>query len=93
MPYDFRGGTWKQAFTWRRAYCAGPNRSLHAVNGGDISQQNSGNDLDSAYLFPSHAAVQAEIKSGGWRGGVIASTGGGQWRKISLTPQMNSACH
>ena len=69
MPYDFRGGTWKQAFTWRRAYCAGPNRSLHAVNGGDISQQNSGNDLDSAYLFPSHAAVQAEIKRG-WRGGL-----------------------
>ena len=69
MPYEFRGGTWKQAFTWRRAYCAGPNRSLHAVNGGDISQQNSGNDLDSAYLFPSHAAVQAEIKRG-WRGGL-----------------------
>ena len=62
-------GHWRGAFTWRRAYCAGPNRSLFAVNDGDISQQNSGNDLDSAYLFPTRAAVAAEIQSG-WRGGL-----------------------
>ena len=60
----YKHGHWRQAFTWRRAYCAGSNRSLFAVNDGDISQQNSGNDLDSAYLFPTRAAVDAEIKSG-----------------------------
>jgi hypothetical protein len=68
LPSAYAHGNWRQGWTWRRAHCAS-NRSLFAVNDGDISQQNSGNDLDSAYLFPSHAAVQAEIKSG-WRGGL-----------------------
>jgi hypothetical protein len=62
-------GHFRPGFTWRRAHCAGPNRSLFAVNDGDISQQNSGNDLDSAYLFPTMAAVRAEVKSG-WQGGL-----------------------
>eukprot|EP01052_Picozoa_sp_SAG31_P058219 SAG31_NODE_17665_length_662_cov_1.000000_1_plen_193_part_10 len=65
-PYPTKGimyshGHWRQAFSWRRAHCAGANRSLFAVNPGDISQQNSGNDLDSAYLFPERKAVSAEI--------------------------------
>ena len=40
------------------------------MNVGDITQQNLGNDLDSAYLFPDLEEVKAEAASGGWRGGV-----------------------
>ena len=41
------------------------------MNVGDITQQNLGNDLDTAYLFPSLADVRAEAASAaGWRGGV-----------------------
>ena len=64
----FGRSQWRSGWTWRRSFCAG-NRSLFAVNEGDISLQCSGNDLDSAYLFPTKAAVLAEIKSG-WRGGL-----------------------
>ena len=39
------------------------------MNDGDTSQQNSGNDLDSAYLFPTSEAVKSEIRSG-WCGGL-----------------------
>jgi hypothetical protein len=39
------------------------------VNVGDVTQQNLGNDLDTAYLFPSLANVRAEAASG-WHGGV-----------------------
>ena len=60
----------RHAWSWRRSFCAG-NRSLEAVNIGDITQQNLGNDLDTAYLFPSLNAVRAEAaSSSGWRGGV-----------------------
>ena len=59
----------RHTWSWRRAYCAG-NRSLDAVNVGDITQQNLGNDLDTAYLFPPLADVRAEARSTeGWRGG------------------------
>ena len=44
---------------------------MNAVNVGDITQQNLGNDLDTAYLFPPMEAVRAEAASSeGWRGGV-----------------------
>ena len=60
----------RHTWSWRRVFCAG-NRSLQAVNVGDITQQNLGNDLDTAYLFPSLADVRAEAASAaGWRGGV-----------------------
>ncbi len=62
-------GEFRHTWSWRRSFCAG-NRSLNAVNVGDITQQNLGNDLDTAYLFPSLADVRAEAKSKeGWRGG------------------------
>ena len=58
----------EHTWTWRRAFCAA-NRSLFAINVGDITQQNLGNDLDTAYLLLSSddARLQAE---GGWAGGV-----------------------
>jgi hypothetical protein len=60
----------RHTWSWRRAFCAG-NRSLSAVNVGDITQQNLGNDLDTAYLLPPMEAVRAEATGvGGWRGGV-----------------------
>ena len=49
----------EHTWTWRRSYCAG-NTSLAAVNVGDVSQQNLGNDLDSAYLLLPPAAARAQ---------------------------------
>jgi hypothetical protein len=60
---------WWHTLTWRRSFCAGPNCSLGGVNAGDITQQNLGNDLDFAYMFPPLAVVKAEAKAG-WKGGV-----------------------
>eukprot|EP01047_Picozoa_sp_COSAG01_P030857 COSAG01_NODE_2165_length_8256_cov_22.675003_7_plen_412_part_00 len=60
----------RHTWSWRRAL-SGANKSLAAVNVGDITQQNLGNDLDTAYLFPPLEAVRAEAASAeGWRGGV-----------------------
>jgi hypothetical protein len=57
-------------WSWRRAYDPSPTRrQLDDVNVGDVTQQNLGNDLDSAYLFPPLEAVRAEAAAG-WRGGV-----------------------
>jgi hypothetical protein len=61
----------RHTWSWRRALCAGSNRSLAAVNIGDITQQNLGNDLDTAYLFLPMEAVKAEaVGAAGWAGGV-----------------------
>jgi hypothetical protein len=69
-PTDYADGPaqWEHAWSWRRSYCAA-NRSLMAVNPGDVSQQNLGNDLDTAYLFPTMSAVKKELASG-WHGGL-----------------------
>jgi len=77
---DGAGAPWKANLTdeafrhtwsWRRALCSGGNYSLAAVNVGDITQQNLGNDLDTAYLYPPLDAVKMEAASAsGWRGGV-----------------------
>lgn len=48
---------WQHSWSWRRAYCAG-NTSLDAANVGDITQQNLGNDLDTAYLLLPLAQVK-----------------------------------
>lgn len=57
---------WTHSWTWRRAACGG-NRSLEAVNALDVTQQNLGNDLDSAYvLLPQQEAVRQRP----WQGGV-----------------------
>jgi hypothetical protein len=73
--------TTKEAFektwTWRRSHCAG-NTSLFAVNVGDVTQQNLGNDLDDAYLLlpPEAALAQMAAAAGGtgeetgWTGGI-----------------------
>ena len=67
--------TTREAFeytwTWRRSYCAG-NTSLAAVNVGDVTQQNLGNDLDDAYLLLPPAAARAQMAPAGpgWAGGV-----------------------
>eukprot|EP00040_Diaphanoeca_grandis_P005538 m.33269 g.33269 ORF g.33269 m.33269 type:complete len:680 (-) comp16786_c0_seq1:136-2175(-) len=68
FPTTFSASDWQHTWSWRRSFCSA-NRSLAAVNVGDITQQNLGNDLDTAYLFPTMEAVEAEIKSG-WRGGL-----------------------
>ena len=61
----------RHTWSWRRALCAGSNRSLAAVNIGDITQQNLGNDLDTAYLYLPLEAVKAEAAgAAGWAGGV-----------------------
>jgi hypothetical protein len=77
---DFEHTT-KEAFeytwTWRRSYCAG-NTSLSAVNVGDVTQQNLGNDLDFAYLLLPPGAARAQMTKAaggsgeetGWSGGV-----------------------
>ena len=59
----------RHTWSWRRSYCNPDNTSLNAANVGDITQQNLGNDLDAAYLFPALDAVKAEAASG-WHGGV-----------------------
>ena len=60
--------SFEHTWTWRRSFCAS-NRSLFAVNVGDITQQNLGNDLDTAYLLLSAEDSQLQAK-GGWAGGV-----------------------
>jgi hypothetical protein len=67
-----RGGSisdWQHTWEWRRSFCAGLDCSPSALNVGDITQQNLGNDLDSAYLFPPLQTVRKEAASG-WKGGV-----------------------
>lgn len=60
----------RHTWTWRRSWCnSDTHRSLVSVNVGDVTQQNLGNDLDSAYLLLPTDAVRAEAKAG-WRGGV-----------------------
>lgn len=64
-------------WSWRRSHCAG-NTSLSAVNVGDVTQQNLGNDMDAAYLLLRPAAAKAQMKAAlagtgnetGWTGGV-----------------------
>lgn len=60
---------WLHSWTWRRSFDPTGNRSLYSVNVGDISQQNTGNDLDTAYLFLPLPIVVAEAHNG-WRGGL-----------------------
>ena len=60
---------WLHSWTWRRSFDPSGNRSIYSVNVGDISQQNTGNDLDTAYLFPPLPIVVAEAQNG-WRGGL-----------------------
>eukprot|EP00052_Salpingoeca_macrocollata_P019408 m.161088 g.161088 ORF g.161088 m.161088 type:complete len:646 (-) comp20959_c0_seq3:25-1962(-) len=59
---------WIHTWTWRRALC-GANTSAFAANVGDVTQQNLGNDLDSAYLFKDFAAARHEAETG-WQGGI-----------------------
>ena len=67
---NLTGSDFRHTWSWRRAFCAS-NRSLDAVNVGDITQQNLGNDLDTAYLLVSIADARAQALSAeGWRGGV-----------------------
>ena len=58
----------EHTWTWRRSFCAS-NRSLFAVNVGDITQQNMGNDLDTAYLLLSSTDARLQAEAGGWAGG------------------------
>ena len=70
MKSNLTDEAFRHTWSWRRAL-SGANKSLAAVNVGDITQQNLGNDLDTAYLFPPLEAVRAEAASAeGWRGGV-----------------------
>ena len=57
---------WHYSWSWRRSFCAG-NTSLDAVNVGDITQQNYGNDLDSGYAFLDIKSAQAQKP---WKGGL-----------------------
>eukprot|EP00729_Bicosta_minor_P021088 gene21088-34056_t len=64
-------------WSWRRSHCEG-NTSLSAVNVGDVTQQNLGNDLDDAYLLlhPSDARAQMARAAAGTGGHVVANKGG-----------------
>jgi len=61
-PKSWAFRTWN----YRRSHCAG-NRSLDAVNVGDVSQQNLGNDLETAYVPLPSSAVAAQRP---WAGGL-----------------------
>ena len=68
-PQSFAdGGGWRHSWSWRRSFCAG-NTSLFASNVGDITQQNLGNDLDTAYCLLNLEDTRAEAAKG-WRGGL-----------------------
>jgi hypothetical protein len=56
----------RRTWNYRRSHCAG-NTSADAVNVGDISQQNYGNDLDTAYVPLSDADTRAQRP---WSGGL-----------------------
>ena len=62
---------WYNSWTWRRSFAAA-NRSVYAASVGDITQQNSGNDLDTAYVFLSIPDSKREASTG-WRGGLNLS--------------------
>ena len=50
FPSNWTDLAWRHSWYWRRAFCAGNHSSLDP-NVGDVTQQNLGNDLDSAYLL------------------------------------------
>lgn len=63
------GADWRHAWTWRRSSDTSTNKSIYSVNIGDITQQNLGNDLDTAYPLLPIAETKAEVLRG-WAGGV-----------------------
>eukprot|EP00039_Didymoeca_costata_P030882 m.31913 g.31913 ORF g.31913 m.31913 type:complete len:681 (+) comp8360_c0_seq1:75-2117(+) len=63
-----QSGAWQHTWSWRRSFCSG-NRSLSAINIGDITQQNLGNDLDTAYLFLDLDDTRAQAATD-WKGGL-----------------------
>jgi hypothetical protein len=65
-----KDGGWLHSWTWRRSFDPSANRSLYSVNVGDISQQNMGNDLDTAYIFLPLEQAKAEAINGRWAGGL-----------------------
>ncbi|KAA0159782.1 hypothetical protein FNF28_05692 [Cafeteria roenbergensis] len=63
---DGKEGWVFRTWNYRRSACAG-NTSLFAANVGDVSQQNLGNDLDTAYVPLPADLVRAERP---WQGGL-----------------------